>query len=384
VNRLRKNIVKERETINLSGKKSGIFVSIIVSTFNGSRYLSDTLKSFTSQTFSPSNFEILIVDNCSTDNTKEISIDAVKSNPNHNIEYIFESVPGLLSGRHRGALEAKGEIFIFVDDDIIADQNWLEAIVSTFHDPSVLLVGGRSLPKYEIAPPEWLEWFWQRSGSVNICGYLSILDLGDEEKEIDSLYVWGLNFSIRKSVIFDLGGFNPDCVPRQLLRYQGDGELGLTIKANVRGYKTIYQPKALVYHQIPKNRMTYEFFENRHLYQGIGDSYTYFRYKFGKYPPKPTQKRFRPRIPKSIKKPVKIVKNLLFDSIFRPISEQSPEEMKLKERFRKIRKKGYDFHQEEVRKDPELLKWVLKDNYWDYTLPITQTEKAKLEYKRQY
>jgi glycosyltransferase involved in cell wall biosynthesis len=65
-------------------------------------------------------YEILIIDNGSTDDTKEISQEIMKEAANRQIRYIFEPEPGLLAGRHRGALEAKGELLVFVDDDIEA------------------------------------------------------------------------------------------------------------------------------------------------------------------------------------------------------------------------------------------------------------------------
>ena len=90
---------------------------------------------------------------------------------------------------------------MFVDDDIEADGRWLQSIIDTFADPTVQLVGGKNLPKYEIAPPKWLEGFW---GSTpyggRACGDLSLLDLGDCPIDIDANYVWGLNFAIRKQI----------------------------------------------------------------------------------------------------------------------------------------------------------------------------------------
>lgn len=59
--------------------------------------------------------------------------------------------------------------------------------------------------------------------------------------------------------------------------FQGDGETGLTQKANANGYKAIYQPKALVFHQVLKQRMTYEYFDHRYFHQGICDSYSEIR-----------------------------------------------------------------------------------------------------------
>ena len=69
--------------------------------------------------------------------------------PHHRIRYLLEPEPGLLSGRHRGALESDGEILVFLDDDIEATAGYLHAILDAFKDPAVQLVGGPNLPRYE-------------------------------------------------------------------------------------------------------------------------------------------------------------------------------------------------------------------------------------------
>lgn len=345
-------------------------ISIIVPTVNNSKFLSIALNSVLTQSYDEAGYEVIVVDNGSTDDTKEIILKAQESYQNKNIQFIYDSVPGQLTGRHRGANEAKGDILVFIDDDIIADKNWLAVIAETFKDTSIMLVGGKSLPNYEIDPPYWLEWFWVHLPYGKFLASLSLLDFGDEVREIDPNYVWGLNFSIRKSALFDLGGFHPDVIPKEYQHFQGDGESGLTIKAKERCYKAIYQPKALVYHQVPKSRMTFEYFDKRYYYQGVCDDFIYIRRKYGKYAPiNNPKKTIRSRIPEPIKKPLRFIKNIFFKFLHRHVLLQSIEERKLKARFNKAYQQGYDFHRKAVADNPNLLEWVLKDNYWDYRLP---------------
>ena len=247
-------------------------VSCIIPTRNRSALLRNTVNSLINQNVSQDMYEILIIDNGSTDDTKEISQHIIKETTSRQIRYIFEPEPGLLAGRHGGALEANGELLVFVDDDIEARAGWLQAIVETFKSLQVQLVGGRNLPKFEVQPPAWLESFYDatRDGKRS-CSWLSLLDLGECEREIDPNYVWGLNFAIRRRALHDLGGFHPDYVPQELQRFQGDGETGLTMKARSRGYTAVYQPKATIHHIIPASRMTPEYFEQRAYYQGVCD-----------------------------------------------------------------------------------------------------------------
>jgi glucosyl-dolichyl phosphate glucuronosyltransferase len=137
-------------------------ISVILPTLNRAGSLEKTLSSLVTQDKDPKEFEILIIDNGSTDNTKNISEIAISSNPGHAIRYFYEPVPGLLAGRHRGVKESQCDLLVFIDDDIIADKGWLNAIVESFKRfPDIHLVGGKCLPNYEKAPPEWLQYFWR-------------------------------------------------------------------------------------------------------------------------------------------------------------------------------------------------------------------------------
>lgn len=337
-----------------------IEASIIIPSFNRATLLEDALASLLALDSPYDAYEIIVVDNGSTDNTKGLVDAAITSHPSHRLRYFYEPIPGLLAGRHRGALEAKGATLVFVDDDIEADPGWLAAIMDTFKDPDVHLVGGRNLPKYGSNPPDWLESFWNRNDHHNVCGYLSLLDLGDKAMEIDPGYVWGLNFSIRKTTLFELGGFHPDCIPKYLQRFQGDGESGLTTKAKVKGLKAVYEPKALVYHHVPSERLSIEYFEQRMFYQGVCDSYTQIRrenLEFHATAPQYTVEYY---------KPLRIIRRMA-GNLYRRLRFDPYRDVK--KRVQAAYLEGFAFHQNEVQNDLELLKWVVKENYWDYGLP---------------
>jgi len=335
-------------------------VSIIIPTLNRSATLHDTLVSLASLDHDAAAYEILVVDNGSTDYTGELVDRFISSTPSHRIRYYYEPEPGLLSGRHKGALKAKGDILVFIDDDIIADAGWLNAIVRTFEDPTVHLVGGPSLPKYETAPPEWLEIFWFRNGAVSTCGSLSLQDQGSKIIEVDPTWVWGLNFAIRKSTLFETGGFHPDSIPKHLQRFQGDGETGLSLKIRQRGLKAVYQPEALVYHQIPAQRLTIEYFEDRMFFQGVCDSYTKIREPHFNVNAKNQRNGLDWKLP--LRKARQIG-----GRIYRKLTRDPYAE--IRRRIQDAYRAGFAFHQNEVANDPELLKWVLKPDYWDYKLP---------------
>lgn len=127
--------------------------SIVVPTSSRTGAIARTLPSLLQQTVPPQDYEVLVVENGPESGARRVTRRAARRFRGHSLRYLHEPVPGLLSGRHRGALEAQGEILVFSDDDIDASAGWLEAILETFGDSAVQLVGGRNLPRYESEPP---------------------------------------------------------------------------------------------------------------------------------------------------------------------------------------------------------------------------------------
>jgi len=326
--------------------------SVIIPSLNRAQSLALCLRSLVAQERSGEDWEVLVVDNGSTDETRDVTQAYIAQHPQPAIRYVLEPIPGLLSGRHRGAREAKGDILIFVDDDIEADPCWLAAIMDTFQDPTVHLVGGKNLPRYETAPPGWLEAFWERTPyGGRMCTWLSLLDIGDEVIEVDPRYVWGLNFAIRRQTLIESGGFHPDCIPKSLQHLQGDGETGLSDKIRVAGRRAIYQPRALVHHAAPSSRLTVEYFENRAFYAGVCNSYTRIRANNG-----------LARGPDGLG--IMAMLGRLRDAVdlLTPIG-------RIRRRLRRAYEAGYRFHQDAARSRPEVLEWILRNDYWDYRLP---------------
>jgi len=245
-------------------------VSVIIPTVNRAEYLKNALISVQNQSFPKDEYEIIVVDNGSTDNTPQV-VEECNRNGKIKVRYIKESNIGLHNARHAGAKTAKGEILAYVDDDVICDSDWLSELAKPYAAPEVGCVGGKILPKWEAEPPEWINQY--RS-------YLSLLDWGDEIKELKTPDIYGCNFSIRNSLLFEVGGFNPDAFgDKKLFWYRGDGETGLLRKVFKKSKKIIYTPKAIVWHVIPKNRLTLEYMKSRFAKQAVSDMYTIYKSK---------------------------------------------------------------------------------------------------------
>ena len=244
-------------------------VSVIIPSYNRARMLGVTIESFINQDYPTGFFEIIIADNNSTDNTREV-VAEWQSRSAVPITYLFEKRQGVHYARNSAAKLATGEILYFTDDDMIADNKLLSEVVSVFSlDPLLGAATGRVLPKWESEPPEWI---------LKLCynGWLSIFDeLGEGIKiEEYDLGVYSCHQAIRRDAFFRSGGFNPESTCSD---YIGDGETGLNIKLKALGYKFGYTSKSLIYHMIPPSRMNQDYLNKRLANQGSADCYTEYK-----------------------------------------------------------------------------------------------------------
>src|SRR5262249_16936709 len=131
-------------------------ISIIIPTLNRCQYLLQTLASLAAISDGERDLEIIIMDNGSSDRTLEGFQSIAEKNPWLSLRYFRDDMPGLLTGRHRGAKEARGDILAYLDDDVLLAPTWIDALQDAFADPTVALVGGPSRPSYEVEPPDWL------------------------------------------------------------------------------------------------------------------------------------------------------------------------------------------------------------------------------------
>ena len=341
-----------------------VSVSIIIPTRNSAGFLRRTLSSVSS-VVPAEGCEIVVVDNGSVDETRQVFDAAVDASPRHQWRYFYDDMPGLLTGRHRGALEARGEILAYLDDDVLLADNWWHGLQDAFSRQEVVLVGGPSLPEYECEQPAWLGGMWGELEHGRHCGYLSLIDQGDEVRACHPGLVFGLNFSIRRQAWRECGGFHPDCIPKRLQRYQGDGESGLSLKIHEREMVALYHPEVGLRHLISQSRLTPQAFEGRGFYQGVCDSFTRIRATGNTDDRRPTHWKDWLRPGRDLFQR----QILLRDSSARAIQTL----------YSRAHQAGYAWHQREVDRDHTLLDWVLRENYFDYRLPAAAEENAAVK-----
>jgi glycosyltransferase involved in cell wall biosynthesis len=345
--------------------------SIIIPTFNRCVQLCATLQSLVRLKTQRELFEIIVVDNGSTDSTREIVNSFQLGNEDVDIKYFYDDAPGLLTGRHRGASEAKGDILTFIDDDVHLSTAWLDTIIDVMKNrEDITLLTGPNLPLFETYPPKWLDYFWSDIYKGKCCSCLSLLDLGDEIQEIHPNFVWGLNFTIRKSAFLELRGFHPDSMPAKYQLFQGDGETGLTMKAHIKGFIALYHPDVLLYHEVTSSRLTLGYFEKRAYFQGVCNSFTDLRgrqcvnFKTIKESNILNKKRVLSKVKRVLKRILFLKRNNNNNKLTIPTDVKN-----ILERVSIKEKEGYEFHQN-IYYDDEIVKnWVHKDDFMEYKLP---------------
>jgi glycosyltransferase involved in cell wall biosynthesis len=178
--------------------------------------LEEVIRRLKNQTEKP--YEILVVDNSQNDQESEKIKKVAK---NLGSRYVREEREGLHNARNRGVIEAEGEIVQFIDDDALAERNLIEEIVKQYKSEDIAAVGGKVVPIFKAKPPKFFKYLKYQ--------YLSVLDYGNEIKEVD--YLKGNNMSFRKDVCIKVGGVNPDAYQSSdKLFFRGEGESGLCRK----------------------------------------------------------------------------------------------------------------------------------------------------------
>lgn len=241
-----------------------IKISAIICTLNRAEYLRESIGSLLNQTLPKTRYEILIVDNGSTDNTSEVvnrEYDDVQ-----NLRYVYEPILGLSQARNTGWRQAVGEYVAYLDDDAIAYPQWLEKILHVFETikPKPACVGGRIEPLWETARPPWL--------SDRIARCLGVLDLSDSPMTLDDSHgLFGGNSAYPRHLLETVGGFQTS-LGRKGNKLLSNEENLLHQQLKQRGYHYYYHPEVAIRHHVPSFRLTKSWLIRRWYWQGVSDA----------------------------------------------------------------------------------------------------------------
>jgi glycosyltransferase involved in cell wall biosynthesis len=228
-------------------------LSIIICSYNRASYISDALTSLYVQSSGLDNFEVIFVDNNSTDNTKEVYAQWRQTNTNGQFTFISEMQQGASFARNTGAAIAKGEWVCFMDDDAVATTDYVKNIIKHIQDqPFIVGFGGRIIPKYIPAEPKWMSYYV--SSLVGNFDYAPTACAFENGK-----YPLESNMIVKKSVYDQIGGFNvnlPGVVGT--LRIGGEGK-ELFYKIIALGHTIYYDPSICVHHVVEVKKLTSEY-----------------------------------------------------------------------------------------------------------------------------
>lgn len=237
-----------------------IKLSLVVPTYNRSHYLEKALLSFLEQDLDPALYEILVIDNNSTDDT-EATVRRVMRDAPCSWNYLLEPTPGAHMARNKGILAAQGEIVVLGDEDIVASPSWLTAILEEFdHHPDTGVVGGKTLPIWNEPPEDWIYDY----GTAEIHPVFSYLDYGEERLVLEDEYVYSNNMAMLRWIAVRTGGCFPDAYPGKLKHLTGTGEYAMIDNTRNLEYDAVYLPDMLVCHHADASRASLEYFIDRY------------------------------------------------------------------------------------------------------------------------
>ncbi|MGH9873563.1 MAG: glycosyltransferase family 2 protein [Pyrinomonadaceae bacterium] len=235
-------------------------LSIAICTYNRAALLNRALDSLTNQTPVNDEIEILIVDNGSTDETRQV-VDE-RQLLDSRTRYVSEPEPGIAHARNRALAEARGEYLAFIDDDAWAEADWIKNLLAPIDAVSPrpeCVVGPVSLV-WEGTRPDW---FPARFESL-LCRY----EMGDVPRFLDADgYLLTTNSLFHRETLLKLGGMRTDLGHKRKALIGGeDNDIFNRLIAN--GHRVYYQPSARVNHPVPKERQTRRFLLRRLFWDG--------------------------------------------------------------------------------------------------------------------
>lgn len=262
-------------------------ISIIIPTHNRSNLLKSCLTSIR-QLNSQVTFEVIVVDNNSIDDTKEVSKEF------DFVQYCFEPRTAFTKARNTGADKARGDILLFLDDDATLQGRSLDLIELIFSSASNCgMVAGRIEPKFSKVPPKNLLTCQKTHNSWSLFNQETYPKLFKTAKQKPTIIVENENFykidaacgpciAIRKKTYFEVGGFPPDTIglesnDKNYFRkwYIGPGDSGLVKRVLNKKLDVLYSDSIWVEHEVSEFRFSDEFWFSRYFGEGTCGVFTY-------------------------------------------------------------------------------------------------------------
>src|ERR1035437_5358679 len=230
------------------GARIKMNITVILCTFNRCKSLAKALDSVAASTLPESvQWEVLVVDNNSRDQTRELVEDFCRRYPGR-FRYLFEPQQGLSCARNAGIRESQSEILAFTDDDAIVEADWLWNLTSALHSGEWTGAGGRIIPVWSGPLPGWLS-----TADPDTMGPFGAFNLGPEAGPLKRP-PFGGNMAFRREAFGKYGDFRAD-LGRSGSNLQGREDLEFANRLLAGGERLRYEPGAVVRHPAPECRM---------------------------------------------------------------------------------------------------------------------------------
>lgn len=221
-------------------------ISVAIPTYNRADFLRQTLAGLTAQQFPRDHFEVLVIDNNSRDHTREVVAEFASAQPAP--RHLIETKQGLDHARNRAIAEARGEIIVFGDDDILVQPDWLaQMVVPLLADAGarrIGAVGGEVIPVFPDGLPDWVrEW------------HAPLAFRSDAGPLLPQHSPMGANLAFPTWVFAQLGPFHT-ALDRAAGNYFSGGDSEMIRRVRSAGLEVWFSPAAAVQHQMPASRTT--------------------------------------------------------------------------------------------------------------------------------
>ena len=240
-----------------------IRISAVVCTHNRAAYVRKALQSLVDQSLPLELHEIIVVDNASQDDTKQVISEFSNA---ANLRYLYEPVIGLSRARNTGWRNAQGTYVAYLDDDAIACPGWLAKFLSVFETvtPRPGSIGGKVDGIWEAPRPDWL--------SDKMLGFLAIVDWSDVPTVVnEGQWLPGCNVAYPRELLQKAGGFREDLGKQGIEPRQND-EIYLRHQLDSWGLCSMYHPEIVVGHHVPPSRLTKRYFRQITYWTGLSDA----------------------------------------------------------------------------------------------------------------
>lgn len=240
-------------------------LSIVVATYNRAPYLLRTLESLAKQTLPPDLFEILVVNNNSSDDTPGVVAGFSARNPHLQVRMVTETSQGISYARNCGIASSVGQYIVFIDDDEEANSEFARNYFCFFeNNPGLDAAGGAVIPVYEAPLPAWYSYYIEKM----ITG---AFDLGDRVVPFRGNRYPGVgNSGFRRRLFERFGNFNT-ALGRSGANPMGGEEKDFFMRVRAQGIRYYYVPGAEIYHITPASKLTREYFERLTRMIGVSE-----------------------------------------------------------------------------------------------------------------